>query len=141
MTTIATQTHLPPLGGHVREEVGRLLQDSLVELLGLSLIGKQLHWSVIGPLFRTVHTQLDELVDSWRDLADTVAERAVAIGIWPDGRASAIVEASGLNPSSAERSRTRRSFDCWPNESPKSSSGVESGWIDWGISTRLHRTR
>lgn len=98
MSTLTVPTHLPPLGGHVREEVGRVLQDTLVELLALSLIGKQLHWSVTGPLFQTVHTQLDELVDSWRDLADTVAERAMAIGFWPDGRAPAIVDGSGLAP-------------------------------------------
>ena len=50
----------------MREEVGRELQATLVELVDLSLIGKQLHWSVVGPLFRPLHLQLDELVDSWR---------------------------------------------------------------------------
>jgi starvation-inducible DNA-binding protein len=30
------------------------------------------------------------LVDSWRELADTVAERAVAIGYWPDGQAPTV---------------------------------------------------
>jgi starvation-inducible DNA-binding protein len=81
MASIATTTHLPALGAPVREEVGRELQATLVELVDLSLIGKQLHWSVVGPLFRPLHLQLDELVDSWRELADTVAERAVAIGL------------------------------------------------------------
>lgn len=38
---------------------------------------------VVGPLFRPLHLQLDELIDSWRELADTVAERAVAIGFAP----------------------------------------------------------
>jgi starvation-inducible DNA-binding protein len=50
-----------------------------------------LYWSVAGPLFRPLHLDLDEPIDSWRELADTVAERALAIGLWPDGQAEAIV--------------------------------------------------
>jgi starvation-inducible DNA-binding protein len=97
MTASANQTHLPPLGGHVREEVGTELQATLVELLDLSLIGKQLHWTIVGPQFRPLHLQLDELIDSWRDMADTVAERAVAIGFIPDGQAEAIETGSQLS--------------------------------------------
>ena len=81
MATPTHATHVPPLGAHVREDVGNHLQDTLVELIDLSLLGKQLHWSVVGPNFRPLHEHLDELVDSWREMADTVAERAVAIGI------------------------------------------------------------
>ena len=98
MATIETQSHLPALGVHAREEAGNVLQLTLVELIALSLIGKQLHWTVFGPGFRDVHLQLDELVDEWRELSDTVAERAVAIGVSPDGRAPAVVQQSGLEP-------------------------------------------
>jgi starvation-inducible DNA-binding protein len=70
----------------------------LLELVDLALVGKQLHWSVAGPHFRSLHLQLDELVDAWRDLSDTVAERAVAIGFWPDGQAHAVASASELPP-------------------------------------------
>jgi starvation-inducible DNA-binding protein len=98
MASVATSTHLPPLGAHVRDEVGQELQATLVDLVDLSLIGKQLHWAVVGPLFRPLHLQLDELVDSWRALGDTVAERAVAIGFIPDGQAKAITAASELDP-------------------------------------------
>jgi starvation-inducible DNA-binding protein len=98
MSSIATSTHLPPLGAHVRDEVGRELESALVELVDLSLIGKQLHWTVVGPLFRPLHLHLDELVDSWRELGDTIAERAVAIGFIPDGQAAAVAVASGLAP-------------------------------------------
>jgi starvation-inducible DNA-binding protein len=91
MTTTGSSTaHLPALGAHEREEIGRELQATLLELVDLSLLGKQLHWSVVGPLFRPLHLYLDELIDSWRDLADTVAERAVAVGYWPDGQASTV---------------------------------------------------
>jgi starvation-inducible DNA-binding protein len=98
MTSTAEPTHLPALGSHQRHEVGRELQATLVELVDLSLIGKQLHWAVAGPLFRPLHEQLDELVDSWRELSDTVAERAVALGFFPDGQAEAVASGSGIAP-------------------------------------------
>jgi starvation-inducible DNA-binding protein len=96
MASIATETHLPALGHHRRDEVGRELQATLVELVDLSLLGKQLHWSVVGPLFKPLHEHLDELVDSWRELSDTVAERAVALGYFPDGQAATISAASEI---------------------------------------------
>jgi len=86
-------THLPALGAHERQEIGNELQATLVELVDLALIGKQLHWNVVGPMFRPLHLQLDELVASWRELSDTVAERAVAIGYTPDGQHAALAEA------------------------------------------------
>lgn len=94
MAITTGSAHLPALGAHERDEIGRELQDTLLELVDLSLLGKQLHWSVVGPLFRPLHLYLDELIDSWRDLADTVAERAVAIGFWPDGQADAVAAGS-----------------------------------------------
>jgi starvation-inducible DNA-binding protein len=88
---LSTHTaHLPALGAHQREEVGEQLQSTLIELVDLSLLGKQLHWTVVGPHFRSLHLQLDELVDSWREMADTVAERAVALGFMPDGQSATI---------------------------------------------------
>jgi starvation-inducible DNA-binding protein len=62
------------------------------------VIGKQLHWTVVGPNFRPLHLQLDELVDSWRELSDSVAERAVSIGFMPDGQAKAVETGSELEP-------------------------------------------
>ena len=97
MTSTACSTHLPALAGpHQRDEVGLQLQATLVELVDLSLLGKQLHWNVVGPLFRPLHLQLDELIDSWRELADTVAERAVAIGVAPDGQSATVTRDSPL---------------------------------------------
>jgi starvation-inducible DNA-binding protein len=90
MASLASTGPLPALSTHEREEAGRELQATLVELIDLSLIGKQLHWTVVGPHFRPLHLQLDEVVDSWRDLGDTVAERAVALGFVPDGQAAAV---------------------------------------------------
>jgi starvation-inducible DNA-binding protein len=97
MNSPATSTYLPPLEvNHEREGLGQELQTTLHELIDLSLIGKQLHWAVVGPLFRPLHLLLDELVDSWRELSDTVAERAVALGFVPDGQAKAVAAGSQL---------------------------------------------
>jgi starvation-inducible DNA-binding protein len=96
MASIAKDAHLPALGHHQREEVGRELQATLVELIDLSLLGKQLHWTVVGALFQPLHEHLDELVDSWRELGDTVAERAVALGFLPDGQAAAVSAGSDI---------------------------------------------
>src|ERR1700734_1225501 len=97
MASTSHTTHLPPLDEpHQREEVGNQLQATLVELTDLALVGKQLHWSVVGPLFRPLHQQLDERVDSWRELADVIAERAAAIGYWPDGQAATVAAGSGF---------------------------------------------
>ena len=96
MASIATSTNLPALGPHVRDEVGHELQATLIDLVDLSLVGKQLHWTVVGPNFRPLHLHLDELVDSWRELSDTVAERAVALGFSPDGQAAAVSAGSEI---------------------------------------------
>lgn len=94
MSITISPADLPSLGAHQRDEAGRELQATLVELIDLELAGKQFHWSVVGPHFRSLHLQLDEMVDSWRGLSDTVAERAVAIGYWPDGQARTVADSS-----------------------------------------------
>lgn len=76
--------------------VGHALQGALVDLVDLSLVAKQVHWNVVGPRFRSVHLQLDDVVASARTHADTVAERASAIGVPPDGRAATVAKTSGI---------------------------------------------
>ena len=90
-----------PLPDDDRRTTGDVLQGTLVDLLDLSLIGKQAHWNIVGPRFRTIHFQLDDVVSTARSYADTVAERAAAVGVPPDGRASTIAETTrvtGVNP-------------------------------------------
>jgi len=98
MTTATHEAHLPALDEHHRRETGHELQATLVELVDLSLIGKQLHWNIFGRPFKPLHEHLDELVDSWRELSDTVAERAVALGIAPDGQSATVNASSGIEP-------------------------------------------
>ncbi|UQA92730.1 Dps family protein [Streptomyces halobius] len=79
-----------------RTLVGNALQGALVDLVDLSLMAKQVHWNVIGPRFRSVHLQLDEVVDTARQHMDTVAERCAAIGVTPDGRTATVAKTSGI---------------------------------------------
>ncbi|MFF9478217.1 Dps family protein [Streptomyces sp. NPDC014733] len=85
-----------PLSDADRAVVGKALQGALVDLVDLSLIAKQVHWNVVGPRFRSVHLQLDEVVASARLHADEVAERASAVGVPPDGRAATVARTTGI---------------------------------------------
>ncbi|MDA5283028.1 Dps family protein [Streptomyces sp. NPDC054904] len=76
--------------------VGDALQGALVDLVDLSLVAKQVHWNVVGPRFRSVHLQLDEVVTSARTHSDVVAERASALGVSPDGRAATVASTSAI---------------------------------------------
>jgi len=72
------------------------LQDTLTELIDLSLQAKQAHWNVTGPNFRPLHEMLDDFVAQYRDWYDEVAERLAAIGVAPDGRTATVAAASSL---------------------------------------------
>ena len=86
-----------PLPESALKTVGDALQGALVDLVDLSLLAKQVHWNVVGPRFRSIHLQLDEVVDTARLASDTVAERASAIGVTPDGRAGTVAKTSGID--------------------------------------------
>jgi len=81
-----------PLSEESRKIVGDALQGALVDLVDLSLVAKQVHCNIVGPRFRSVHLQLDEVVTSARNFADTVAERDSALGITPDGRVDTVAK-------------------------------------------------
>jgi len=85
-----------PLPEDARKIVGEALQGALVDLIDLSLLAKQAHWNLIGPRFRSIHLQLDEVVTLARTYTDLVAERASAIGCTPDGRATTVAGTSGM---------------------------------------------
>ncbi|MET8786665.1 MULTISPECIES: DNA starvation/stationary phase protection protein [unclassified Streptomyces] len=79
-----------------RAVAGEALQETLVDLVGLSLMAKQAHWNIVGPRFRSIHLQLDEVVATARSYSDTVAERAAALGVPPDGRPETVGSAYDL---------------------------------------------
>jgi len=92
-----TQTPITgPLSDTDEKTTSDALQDSLVDLVGLALVAKQAHWNVIGRNFRSVHLQLDELVNLARTHADEVAERAATIGRSPDGRPATVAGQTGV---------------------------------------------
>jgi starvation-inducible DNA-binding protein len=85
-----------PLSDANLKTVSEALQGGLVDLVDLGLVAKQIHWNVVGPRFRSVHLQLDEVVELARTHSDTVAERAAALGVPPDGRAATVAVGSGI---------------------------------------------
>ncbi|MFD3850415.1 Dps family protein [Streptomyces microflavus] len=85
-----------PLSESDLKLVGAALQGALVDLVDLSLVAKQIHWNVVGPRFRSVHLQLDDVVVTARQHSDTVAERASAIGVNPDGRSATVAKETAI---------------------------------------------
>lgn len=85
-----------PLSDADLKTVAGALQGALVDLLDLSLVAKQVHWNIVGPRFRSIHLQLDEVVDTARRHSDTVAERSSTLGVPPDGRAATVATSSGI---------------------------------------------
>jgi starvation-inducible DNA-binding protein len=79
-------------------DAGARLQQILVGTLDLGMLVKQVHWNLRGPGFRSAHLQLDEIAGDLGEYADTLAERAVALGVAPDGRVRTIADSTPLRP-------------------------------------------
>lgn len=86
------------LSYEVQTKVAAELQALLADLIDLSLQGKQAHWNVVGPLFQSVHVQLDKIVDDARIWADDVAERKLALDLAADGQPGDVARQSRLEP-------------------------------------------
>ncbi|MGW0803057.1 Dps family protein [Nonomuraea sp. NPDC002799] len=84
------------LSGDAKNTVAEALQGALVDLVDLSLVAKQAHWNLTGAHFRPIHLQLDEVTELARSHMDTIAERAVALGVNPDGRAATIAKSTKI---------------------------------------------
>ncbi len=78
MDTTATGTE--PLLERNRSNVVEALDASLADVVDLWSQAKAAHWNVKGPQFAALHRLFDELASSLAGHADTIAERAVAIG-------------------------------------------------------------
>ena len=72
------------------------LQSVLVDLIELHLQGKQAHWNVVGKNFRTMHLQLDEIIEDARLFTDQLAERMRALHAVPDGRSSTVAQGTSI---------------------------------------------
>ncbi|MBV7363300.1 DNA starvation/stationary phase protection protein [Actinomycetaceae bacterium TAE3-ERU4] len=76
--------------------VKEALQQSLVDLIQLSLQAKQAHWNIQGEGFQSLHEFLDGVVDQSRIALDEFAERLAAIGFVSDGRAETVTKTTTL---------------------------------------------
>ncbi len=94
---MTTGNSVPTLERSTSEAVARDLQATLVDLVALSLHGKQAHWHVTGPNFVAVHEQLDSLVADSREWADLVAERGVTLGVPVDGRPETVARTTAVD--------------------------------------------
>lgn len=83
-------------GFEASETLSQNMQKVLVDLIELSLQGKQAHWNVVGTNFRDTHLQLDEIIDAAREFSDTVAERMRSLHALPDGRSDLVAETTTL---------------------------------------------
>lgn len=72
------------------------MQSVLVDFIALQLVAKQAHWNIVGPNFRDLHLNLDEVVDIARTGSDSIAERMRALHATADGRPSVVAEQSSL---------------------------------------------
>lgn len=80
-----------------RTRIGAILQQDLVHLIDLALMGKQAHWNLRGPQFQAIHEKLDEIVIDLRAKSDEMAERIVSLDVAADGRKSAVSAQSKLD--------------------------------------------
>ena len=69
-----------------------LLNARLADALDLYTHAKQAHWNVKGPNFAALHGLFDDVSGHSLDWADTLAERAVALGGQALGTAATLVE-------------------------------------------------
>lgn len=83
-------------GFRASKELSDNLQKVVVDLIALSLVGKQAHWNIVGPNFRDLHHNLDEVVDIARDGSDDFAERLRALHATPDGRPSVVAARTSI---------------------------------------------
>lgn len=97
------QTEMKISNAAANEAVGRDLQDTLVDLIDLSLQAKQAHYNVQGAHFKAVHEHLEEIYTALEGWVDEVAERAVAIDVPPDGRLGTVADSTRLETFPAGR--------------------------------------
>ena len=79
-----------------KNQVTTLLQSTVVELLELYHSTKQSHWNLRGPLYFSLHENLDEYATIQLEFTDRIAERALHIGSPIDGRTAIVAQTANL---------------------------------------------
>lgn len=131
--------------------VANALQSVLVDLIDISLQGKQAHWNIQGARFRSLHLQLDEIVDLARTSSDDVAERLAAIGSSPDGRAVTVSTDSSIGDISSSWIKVSDAYETIESKLQTASDNIKkhletvdeadplSGDLLIGIATELEK--
>lgn len=96
MATTKTRKQNAEQGFTASATLTKDMQRVLVDLIELASQSKQAHWAVVGPNFRDLHLQLDEIVVATREAIDTIAERLRALHAVPDGRSVTVSAQTSL---------------------------------------------
>lgn len=97
MTTKFIERSVPfDISDDNRDRTIARLQGWLPGLVGLALRIKQAHWNLRGARFKSIHEQLDEILDDVRAGVDDIAERIVTIGGAADGLPSTVAAYDGF---------------------------------------------
>lgn len=104
-----------------------VLQRCLYDLIDLSLQGKEAHWNVIGPGFRSIHLQLDEIIEASRAASDDVAERIATLGVAAVGGAAGIAKESRLEGYPAGLQCVEATVSCYADRLANCISELRNG--------------
>lgn len=96
MAETTTRLENAETGFTASETLAANLQKVLVDFIALELVGKHAHWNIVGPNFRDLHLNLDEVVAVAREGADEIAERMRALHAAPDGRPGVVAAETTL---------------------------------------------
>jgi starvation-inducible DNA-binding protein len=89
----STRIDIPP---KQRTSLIELLNHRLADAIDLHLQAKQAHWNVKGPSFIALHELFDDVAEDLDEHADTIAERAVALGGEAEGTLAAVAKHSKI---------------------------------------------
>lgn len=86
-------SHLPE---KARKAIVEALNQTVLDGLDLYTQIKVAHWNLRGPLFLSLHPQLDAFASATLEHTDELAERAVVLGGIAAGTARQVAKSSGL---------------------------------------------
>lgn len=87
---------LVPLEAGKRQTVSDVCEATVVELLQLYHDSKQSHWNLRGPIYLSLHEQLQENATLYLKYADILAERSLQVGRPIDGRTTVVAANANL---------------------------------------------
>lgn len=77
-----------------REKISNILNKLLASSYALYLKTQNFHWNVTGPQFQTFHLLFQSQYEELAETVDEIAERARALGYFPEGSFTAFAKLS-----------------------------------------------